>query len=548
MRVKRAATVLSAALVATLGLSACGGGSSSDSGPADASAKITVDGTEPQNPLVPSNTSEVGGGNVISMLFKGLVDLNEKGKPVNDLAKSISSKDNQNWTIKVKSGKKFTNGEKITAKSFVDTWNFAATAKNAQEGSYFFEPIAGYDKVAKNGAKSDKMSGLKVVDDNTFTVKLTSPQSDFPLRLGYSAFVPVPKSGLKDIKSFGENPVGYGPYKMAKKKGAWKHNSEINLTKNKSYDGPEQAKNGGITFKLYQNPDTAYQDLLANNLDVLETVPASDLANYKDDLGDRSSATPYAGNQTLAIPYYLKNWKGKAGKLRRIALSKAINRKQITKVIFKGAMKPASDFTAPVLQGYKSDLLGSDNTKFDAAEAKKLWAKAEKIKPYDKSEKLTFAYNTDKDDHKKWVDAVVNQVKNNLDIDVSGKPYATFKQLRTEADAGKLTGADRSGWQADYPSMYNFMGPVFAKGAASNDSRYDNPKFEKALQDGLAAKSTKAASAKFQQADSMLLEDMPAIPLWYEQQNVGWAEGISNVKVGWDGVPLYYNVTKSSDH
>ena len=56
------------------------------------------------------------------------------------------------------------------------------------------------------------------------------------------------------------------------KDGAWQHNSAIELVKNEDYKGPEAAKNGGITFKLYQNPDTAYQDLISNNLDVLQQV------------------------------------------------------------------------------------------------------------------------------------------------------------------------------------------------------------------------------------------------------------------------------------
>lgn len=542
MRISRASKIVGVATLAALSLAGCGGGGSSDSS-GDANAVITVDGAEPQNPLVPTNTSETGGGNVIEQIFNGLVSYDENGKPVNDLAESIESKDNKTWTIKIKSGKKFSNGEKVTAKNFVDSWNYGAAAKNAQQASYFFEPIKGYADVSGEGATADKMSGLKVVDETTFSVELVEPQSDFPQRLGYSAYVPMPESAFKDMKAFGENPVGYGPYKM-KAKGAWQHNTQIELVKNEDYDGPEKAQNGGITFKLYQNPDTAYQDLLANNLDVLQQVPTSALANYKSDLSDRSSDKPYAGIQSIAIPYYLDNWKGEAGKLRRQALSLAINREEITKVIFKETRKPATDFTAPVLDGYKDQLPGSENTKFDAKKAKDLWAQAEKIQPYNTSEKLTIGYNADVGGHKKWVDAVANQLKNNLGIEVEGKSYATFKEARTDANSGKLTGAIRSGWQADYPSMYNFMGPTFSKGASSNDSRYANPEFEKLLKEGLAAKDKDKAAEKFQEADSKLLEDLPSVPLWYNQANVGWSENVSNVTTSWNGVPMYYKVTK----
>lgn len=543
MRFSRISRTFGVAAVATLALTACGGGGDSNNS-SDANATITADTVEPQNPLVPTNTAETGGGVVVEQIFNGLVTYDSDGKPQNDLAESIESDDNQTWTIKIKPDKNFTNGEKITAQSFVDSWNYGAAAKNAQVSSYFFEPIKGYDQVSAEGSTSDKMSGLKVVDDTTFTVELVSPQSDFEQRLGYTAYVPMPSSAFKDMKAFGENPVGYGPYKMASE-GAWQHNSTIELVKNDEYDGPEKAKNGGITFKLYQNPDTAYQDLISNNLDVLQQIPTSALGNYKSDLGERHSDKPYAGIQSIAVPEYLDNWKGEAGTLRRQALSMAIDRDEITKVIFEGTRTPAKDFTAPTIEGWRDDLPNSENTTFDKDKAKELWKKAESIKPYDKSEKLTIAYNADAGGHKKWVDAVANQVKNNLGIEVEGKSYSTFKELRTDATAGKLTGATRSGWQADYPSMYNFMAPNFAKGASSNDSRYDNPEFEKTLNDGLEAKNTEDGVKKFQDADSILLKDLPSVPLWYNQANVGWSENVSGVDTGWNGVPEYFKVEKT---
>ncbi|MFP3631888.1 ABC transporter substrate-binding protein, partial [Burkholderia sp. SIMBA_045] len=92
--------------------------------------------------------------------------------------------------------------------------------------------------------------GLKVVDDTTFTVELKQPESDWPLRLGYTAFMPVPSAALADPKSYGEKPVGNGPYKMAET--GWQHNVQISLVPNPDYNGPRKAKNGGITFKIYQ--------------------------------------------------------------------------------------------------------------------------------------------------------------------------------------------------------------------------------------------------------------------------------------------------------
>ena len=322
------ALVLSAALALTL--TACGGGGGNEPEPTtggDSSKVITANSTEPQNGLLPANTNEVGGGRVMDLLFTGLVSYDIDGKPVNELAESIETTDAKLYTIKIKTGQKFTNGEAVTAKSFVDAWNFGAAAKNAQLNSYFFESIKGYADVSAEGSTKETMEGLKVVDDTTFTVELSRAESDFPLRLGYTAFYPLPAAAFEDPKAFGEKPAGNGPYKLAED--GWKHNVQIDLVPNADYSGPRTPANGGVTFKIYTTFDAAYQDLLGNNLDVLDQIPPSALQNYKDDLGDRWVNQAYAGNATMTIASYLPEFKGEAGALRRQAISMSIDRQQI---------------------------------------------------------------------------------------------------------------------------------------------------------------------------------------------------------------------------
>src|SRR5450759_4852801 len=220
-------TAIAGGACLALVLSACGGSSTKTSATpaAGGGGTILAYGSEPQNPLLPANTNEVGGGNVMRLLFEGLISYDAEGKPVNQVASSIDTTDGQNYTIKLAPGWKFTNGEAVNAKSFVDAWNFGALIDNAQLNAYFFEPIDGYKEVHPDaeGAKSTAktMKGLAVVDDLTFTVKLTSPQASFPLRLGYTAFFPLPQAAYKDIKAFGEAPIGDGPYML---EGAWVHN------------------------------------------------------------------------------------------------------------------------------------------------------------------------------------------------------------------------------------------------------------------------------------------------------------------------------------
>lgn len=519
---------------------------------------VTANGTEPQNPLIPTNTNEVGGGRIIQNIFAGLSYYDAKGEPHNDVAESIDTTDSQTFTVKLKADQKFTNGEPVDAASFVDAWNYGANAKNAQLSSYFFDPIEGYADVnyCEEGAgpvddkgkatclpapKAETMSGLVVVDATTFTIKLTSPQSDFPLRLGYSAFYPIPKSAYADLAAFGESPIGNGPYKLASPT-AWQHNVQIDLVPNADYVGDRVPKNGGLTFKFYDGFESAYADLQSDNLDVLDTLPPAAFTTYETDIPGRGINQPAAIIQAIAIPARNPHFSGEEGNLRRQAISMAINRPEITDVIFSGTRTPASDFTSPVIAGWSDSIPGSEVLKFDAAKAKDLWAQADAISPW--SGTFPISYNSD-GSHKDWVDAVANSIKNTLGIEALGNPYATFAEVRTDITAKTIVGAFRSGWQADYPSPANFIGSQYKTGAGSNDSDYSNPDFDKLLDDAAASQSVDEANKIYAQAQELLFRDLPAIPLWYQNAVGGYSTLVSNVQFGWDSQPLYTEITKA---
>ena len=532
-----AASAIAVAFASVLALTGCAAGDTTPPAKSgDATAIITTNGSEPQNPLIPANTNETGGGKILDSIFAGLVYYDVHGAPHNDMAESITTDDNQTYTIKVKADQKFTNGEPVDAKSFVESWKYAALSSNATLSSYFFEDIEGFSY-----DEDTELTGLKIVDDNTFTVTLKSVLADFPLRLGYSAFFPLPEVAFKDLKAFGENPVGNGPY-MLKGDGAWKHNVQIDLVVNPDYKGERQPANGGLSIVFYANQGAAYSDLLANNLDVLDAIPDSAFGTFEDDLKDRAVNQPAAIFQSFTVPDRLPHFGGEEGVLRRQALSMAINRPEITKVIFQGTRTPASDFTSPVIDGWTDKLKGADLLKFNADKAKDLWAQADKISPW--SGTFQIAYNAD-GGHAGWVDAVTNSIKNVLGIEASGAPYPTFKEARTLITDRTIQTAFRTGWQADYPGLFNFLGPLYGTNAGSNDGDYSNPKFDALLKSGSSADNLDDANADFQAAQEILLQDMPVIPLWYSNVTGGYGTSVQNVEFGWNSVPLYYEITKN---
>ena len=529
------------AALLSVSLGGCGGGILSPD-------LVVVNGGEPPYPLVPTSTNDSFGGRIVDRLFAGLVSYDAAGKPTNEVASSIDSTDNITYRIVLKPGWTFTDGTPVTAHSFVDAWNYGAASVNAQLQQSFFSPIEGFDEVA--GATGDgkpsrtTMSGLRVVSDFEFTVRLNAPTIDFVLRLGHSAFYPLPAAAFRDMAAFGRNPIGDGPYRLADGPDgpAWEHNVRIDLRPNPDYRGNRKPRNKGLRFEFYANLDTAYADLLSGNLDVLDTMPPSALPVYKRDLGTNVASGPVAVKQSLDTPLRLPHFGGEEGRLRRLALSAAVNRAQICRNIFLGTRSPSRDFTAASLGGFAPNLPGTDVLSFDPARARKLWAQADAISAW--SGEYAIAYNADAG-HQEWVDAVANSIKNALGIDAVGAPQPTFAGFRTQITNHTITTAFRAGWQGDYPSLLEFLAPIFATGAGSNDVGYANADFDVAVTAAEAAPTMRESDDLANEAQRILLHDMPVVPLWDTIGVVGWSGQVSGVTVTWNGMPDYENIVKA---
>lgn len=536
-------TVWAAATIATvvaLGATACSMDSAKTSYATGPDAIIRANGGEPQNGLVPTNTNENMGGRVVDSLFTGLYVYDADGNPKLANAQSVDTTDNQNFTIHLKPDWTFTDGTPVKAENYVRAWNFGAATVNAQLQQSFFAPIDGYDAVSAEGSTLTEMSGLKVVDDHTFTVHLTEPNIDFKLGLGFTPFKPLPdKFFTEGAKAFGEHPIGNGPYKMAGPD-AWRHNVQLDVVRNPDYKGPDKPRNGGLSFVFYSSYDSAYTDLSSSNLDVLDTVPVSALGSYRKALGDRALTKSTAQNLQISIPYYLPHFSGAEGKLRRAAISMAINRPEIIKVVFHGTRNTAKDFTAHSLPGFDDHIPGNDVLDYNPQRAKQLWAQANAIAPW--SGQFQVAYNAD-GDHKVWVDAMTNQIHNTLQITSNGVAQPTFKQIRDQITKKTITTAFRTGWQGDYPSMLEFLQPQYVTGAGSNDAQYSSPEFDQQLKQAEQSLDPAESNRLANRAQQVLLRDLPAIPLWDYIAVGGVGTGVS-AKLTWNGLPDYTQITK----
>lgn len=548
MTMKLNAKVLAAtcaAITLSAGLVACSSDSGSTGGSGDSAGGdniITAYGCEPQNPLVSTNTNEACGGQILDALFSGLVKYNEDGTTTNAVAESITPNDDATeFTIKLKEDWTFHNGESVDADSFINAWSYGAKGANAQLQQYFYEPFAGYEEISGEDSEVDTLSGLEKISDYEFKVTLNAPEADFPLRLGYAAYYPLPQAFFDDPEAFGENPVGNGPYQLAEE-GTWQHNVGLDTVVYEDFKGDTPA-NDGVNFIFYQTLETAYADLQSGRLDSMYTLPTSALATFKTDFPNSHDSKSKMVSQTFVVPPTVPGfgW-DEEGYLRRQALSLAFDRQLIIDTIFQGEAVPATDWGVPTLPGVLELEGGEEAFAYDPERARELWAEADAINPW--SGTFELAYNAD-GGHQQWAEAVTNGIAQTLGIEAQGKAYPIFKALRDEVTNKTITTAFRSGWQGDYPSLANFLEPQYSTTGSANDADFSNPEFDALLRQASSETDTAAAQELYKQAQQMLLVEFPSIPMWVPNASYAWNEDVTGVTMLWNGTFDYTTMTKN---
>jgi oligopeptide transport system substrate-binding protein len=550
---RRASAVL---LALALGATACGGGddggTTGGGGGGDTDAEVTggtfsISINNPENPLLPANTTESEGNQVMSGLFTGLVTYNNETTEVeyNGVAESIESEDNTTWTVELKEGWTFHDGTPVTAESFVKAWNYGALSTNAQGGSYFFEKIEGYDDL--QGETDDEgnitaepaaqeMSGLSVVDESTFEVTLSAPFAQWPVTTGYTAFFPLPEAFFEDPEGFGSKPIGNGPFQAETE---FVQDRGITLSKYEDYAG-EEAKADSVEIRVIPDINTSYTEVQAGNLDILDTIPAEAVTTAESDFGDRFLERESSTFQYMGFPTYDPRFQDKRV---RQAFSMAIDREAITEAIFNGTRAPARSAISPVVDGSRDD--ACQYCEYDAEAAKALLEETD----FDASQPIDLWFNAG-GGHDQWVQAVGNQLRENLGIEYTLRGDLDFAQYLPLADEQGFTGPFRLGWAMDYPSPQNYLEPLYSTAAlppnGSNTAFYSNPEFDDLVSQGNEADDNDEAIELYQQAEDILLEDMPIMPMFFGRVQAVHSENVDNVVVTAFGTIVLELVTVNS--
>ena len=466
------------------------------------------------------------------------------------LATSVKATDDKTWTVELRKGVKFSNGDPFTADDVIFT--FCRIMNNPTTLAGSFQPtIQNFEKVeatddhtlrittkAVEPLMGELLAQLMIVSDSIMDHDKIS--FDLENNCGVKGEWP----GLNSFNT-GEMAIGTGPFKYVKfVKGA-----EIELARNDDYWG---GKSPWETVELLPVPNAGPRlaGLLAGDYDVIETPSARDVANLKDDPNFGVTIKP--SNRVIFLQLdvfrddspFIKAADGKNPLMDvrvRQAISMAIDRKTIVKRIMDNAASPAPQYVPEEMFGA---IPNPEELPFDPEGAKKLLAEA----GYPDGFSMTLSATNDRYINDSQIAQAVAQylTRVGIETDVDAMTRSIFFSRRRNLEFSFSMGGwgSTSGGAASFFRQYATTYDKEAGFGRSNYGRWSDGVFDEPLLKALQTVDEKTRSDLLQQAGKRIREAMPFVPLHFESTIWAYRKGLT-IEGRMDQYTMAMNIKKA---
>lgn len=499
-------------------LAACssgGGGSGGAAGPASGSFTEGLQASYLAH-LLPGDSGDT---NVDYAIWTPLTEIDPgSGRLADAVAQSVTSADQRVWTIKIRHGWTFQNGQPVTAQSFADSWNATAYGPNTMTENYLFSIISGYTAMNPTSGKpsASKLSGVKVIDPYTLRVTLSAPLSLFPYVISGTPFAPLPKAALGHLASFDKKPIGDGPYEVTGQ-GLAPGVQQLKLQRYARYAGqPGKAKTIGIA--LYQNPGAAYTSFQSGAID-MTLVSGNDLASAAQSYPGQLVRATAPAIEYLGFPLWDKRF---ASPQIRQAFSLAVDRDAIVRSLLHGFGQATGELAPKSIPGGGQPVCSYCG--YDPAKARQLLASAGGWHG-----PLTLWTDSDPTDGT-VLQAIANQLRTNLGISDISIKQQSFDQLYPNLSAHKVDGPTLLYMAASYPHYYAMVQQLFSPASLDDVTGYSNPQVTALINRAAASGNPGQVISLTQQAAKAALGGMPIAPLYFPQTGLVHSKQLGSIE------------------
>lgn len=330
--------------------------------------------------------AQAGGPEIAWPVIETLVWLDaDSGEYKGCLAESWETSDFKEWTVNLRQGVKWHDGEPFTAEDVVFSFNLVANPAVPEVQMYSLNLVEGYEEY-QNG-KIDSLTGITAVDENTVTITLTKPSPQ--LLLTFARVPMLPSHLLKDLPveenmewDFWKNPIGTGPFSWAKRVPG----EFVKFDKFADYWRQEPYLDS-IVFKLYKEKGPFLLDLYAGRVHGASLVYPFTLTDDERETIKNDPNLQYLHQPGLTVRGLVFNMERMPNKEIRKALMLALDVPELDKII--GTVDPTrSVFAEPRFRSPDVDKA----FKYDPEQAKQILEK--EGWDFDREIKLVTYYTT----------------------------------------------------------------------------------------------------------------------------------------------------------
>jgi ABC-type oligopeptide transport system substrate-binding subunit len=364
------------------------------------------------------------------------------------------------YTFHLRKGMRFSNGERITAKSYADAIDRDANPKMNSPSLPFFQDIIG--ATATNTAGGPKhVRGVKVVNATTLRISLTRPAPDILSRMAMPFFCPVDHKTAGRLNSSGVDTfAGSGPYYVAARTPT---TGPIVLKRNTHYNGSRPHNASVIDIFPNTNIDTSYSQVQKGQINYdLGGLPPTAHAQLARKYGKNKSR--YFVHPVIATRYLALNTSRSVFKNNNVrhAANYAVDRGGMIKLRGAFAGSPSDQLLPKNLRGYINANLFPSRPNF------------KKGKSLMKGKKYNATMYTSNSPIGLNQGALVQADFKQIGINVDVKAFKTSVMYTKAGTRGEPFDIANVGWIADYPDPYDFVNVLLSGDSihASNNNNY----------------------------------------------------------------------------